>query len=133
IVAEKDEGIKAALSKMRGYVAKFALICHVVDHVDMRGIDNRGVTLDSVQRAIGLVDWFAHEARRIYRMRTKMTSRADQNRQDLLAFIRRNGGQVTSREVVRQISRFGNTTAAKAELATLPHNGWGGRGLRERK
>lgn len=116
--AEKDIATRVSWKKMSGYALKYALIDYLVRQVSQPDYLATSTTTDpqapaarelvgadSMQRAIEIADWFRHEARRIFRMRTDMTSTTDSDEQSLLEFVGKRG-QVTARQVADNFRRF---------------------------
>lgn len=139
---EQDVATRTAWQKMKGYAAKFALIDHVVRQVLANGqsqlnernntdngvIENcrQPVGVESVQRGIDLAEWFKHEARRIYRLRTEMASTSNEERAKLIQFVERKGGEVTARDVAGNFRWLNkNSKLAKEYLDELVTEGLG--------
>jgi hypothetical protein len=98
--ARAEEELAAASSKLEAYAARFALIHHVVSHVN-RGRPGRGAAVGekSIQAVITLCHWFAREARRIYA--TFSETEAERHTRKLLEYITAHGGTVTARHLTR--------------------------------
>jgi hypothetical protein len=131
-ITKRDEinaGLKAALSKMTGYAAKFALIDHLVRHVpdaDDEAIDAPSdqepefIQVETVERAIGLTRWFMGETRRIYRMKQDMVSGGPSSDAELVEFIRRKGRKVTARDVAQNFKgQYPSSQVAAEKLDEL--------------
>lgn len=132
IHTELDVPTRASWKKMPGYALKFALIDHLVHQVMTPNYTGREVApahpeaerdlveADAMSRAIEIADWFRHEARRIFRMRIAMTSTADTDRNDLVAYIRNHGGRITARKLAQNMRRkFPRTEMAVEALKAL--------------
>jgi DNA polymerase I-like protein with 3'-5' exonuclease and polymerase domains len=105
---ESADELAACYSKLEGYAARLALVHHLVT-----GSDGPLTTL-SMQAGITLARWFAHEARRLYRLLAESPQERELRR--LVEYIRSHGGRVSA----RQLQRFNNrryATAAAAETA----------------
>jgi len=105
--------LAAAWSKLEGYAARLALVAHLVRW--SAGDTNNPDMLDeqSLEAGVALARWFGQEARRVYAMLAGPPE--DGERQDAIGIIRRRGGAVTARDLMRSSGRF--QTAADAELA----------------
>jgi hypothetical protein len=123
--AEAEGDVAAALSKLEGYSARFALIHHVVTHVGLDTHDDRDIGPASVEAAVTLAWWFAQETRRVY----AALKEPDVERQTrrLLEWIRlRGAGGVTARDLYRSNSgRYSNPEDAWAALDALAEAGAG--------
>lgn len=108
--------LAAAWSKLEGYCARFALLIHLVRSVSgdptLESAD--AVDAASITAAVGLVEWFGYETRRVYGILHE--SSTDRGRQQLIETITRNGGRITPRELMRAASRS-YPTAEEAEMA----------------
>jgi hypothetical protein len=125
-MAELTGDLAAAFSKLKGACARLALIfhcCRVADG-DATLADPSRIDLASVESAIALVEWFKHEARRIY----AMLSEGDEGRErrQLVEWIERKGGAVTVRDLTHGLRPFrGDTNAARKALEELREAGHG--------
>lgn len=139
--ASAEGEVAAALSKLEGYAARFALLHHVVAHVGLDSDDIREVGPRSIEAGITLCRWFAEEARRIYSTLTESNEERDARR--LLEWIRSKGGRTTVKQLQRSNDKkYPTTEAATSVLETLvvagfgtwedrPVSGKGGRPTRE--
>jgi hypothetical protein len=108
----------AALSKLEGYCARFALVHHVVARVARQADDADPIEAASVEAAVVLTKWFADEARRIY-MVLRESEEARQTRK-LIEFILAHGGGITAKQLQRANGRRWPTSeAATAALQGL--------------
>ena len=118
------DDLAAAWSKLEAYTARFALIfqlCSVVADELIASEDK--IDEAAMQSAIQLSDWFGGEARRVYGMFTE--SEADREDRELAAQIRRRGGTLSARELMRSSHRYPSATAAEAALNRLARRNWG--------
>jgi Protein of unknown function (DUF3987) len=116
--------LSAAYSKLEAYVARFALLYHVVSHAISQATDATPVEAESIEAGIKLARWFAHEARRIYATLSESTGERDTRR--LLDFIRSRGGEITANELWKSNNRrYGSTADAERELNKLLAAGLG--------
>src|SRR5262249_49649457 len=104
----------AALSKLEGMAARFALLHHLVTHAARDSDDCDPVGKDSIDAGVRLCRWFAREFERIYAILSETTEEQDTRR--LVEFIRARGGRITVKELQRSTSRK-YPTAALAEAA----------------
>jgi len=121
----QPEHIGAAWSKLECYVARFALIIHLVREAagDPTLNDPDSIDVDSVNAAIGLVEWFKSETKRLYTI-LEMDSHG---REDLQAveWIIKKGGVVTVREFSRGLAQYKDTKKAEAKINELVEAGFG--------
>jgi len=87
-----------AMSKLEGYCARFCLLFCVLDYYSDE-TRNQDVNAGHVKRARELVEWFAHEADRVYSMIQSPAAQADEER--LLDFVASIGGEITPRRLLR--------------------------------
>jgi hypothetical protein len=125
-LADLDDDLAAAWSKLEAYTARFALIFQLCSWAAGEQYASDQVIDEAAMRsAITLSDWFGGEARRVYATFTE--SDEDRHQRNLIDLIRRKGGQVTARDLMRSSRMF--TTAAEAEaalddLARAGHGRW---------
>lgn len=113
-----SDDLAAAWSKLEAYSARFALIFQLCRDPASIAVDEQ-----SVVDAITLSEWFGHEARRVYGMLVEDDE--DREHRELVGFIRRRGGQVTPRDLMRGGPCFRTSEEAEAELNKLAANGDG--------
>jgi len=121
VVAETgNEFLAAAYSKVPGQAARLALLHHVVTCAWDNACQNPNpagpIPLESLQAGTTLATWFAGESARVYRASTP--------EQALIAWIKKQGGKVTVRDLVTA-KKFGRATDAFAALDTLVSQGKG--------
>lgn len=126
--------LAAAYSKLEGYAARFALIHHVVSHVQSGTIPLE-VELPALQAGVTLCRWFAQEVERIYA--TLLGNSQGEDLRQLITLIYNRGGTISTRELMRaNRRRYSTSLAAKQALDQLaqakvghwieiphPHNG----------
>lgn len=93
-LAGLDEDLAAAWSKLEAYTARFALVFQLVRDPDSQAVDE-----ESVSAAIVLSDWFGGEARRVYGILKE--DQEDSRVRQLVEWIRRHGGEVSARDLMR--------------------------------
>ena len=120
----------AAWSKLIAYVPRFALLLHLITQAEEHTRDD--VTVQSVNTAIRLVDWFKHETRRLYAVindseeMTRLRQRAEWIR-------RRHPGGCTVRVLQQGHRDIENAEAAEIELHKMAKAGLGKWNSRDRK
>jgi len=113
----------SALSKLEAYCARFALMLAVVDKFDNNKREEQ-VNDTHVHRAFELVQWFAREAERVYRMVREPAAKRDSDR--LIDFIAAKGGNITCRDLLRSNpAKYGSIDKATALLEGLASSGMG--------
>ncbi|MEO2046370.1 MAG: hypothetical protein ABGX16_07335 [Pirellulales bacterium] len=73
--------------------------------------------------AIELSDWFGGEAKRVYCLFTE--SEQEEENRKLIEWVHRHGGQVTARELQKNLSRYGTSALANEVLEELVKTGHG--------
>src|SRR5262249_36295247 len=63
---DAEGALAAALAKLEGYAARFALLHHAATHAAIGAGGSVGVR--SVRAGIALAEWFGYETERVYRM-----------------------------------------------------------------
>jgi hypothetical protein len=121
---ELEGDLAAAWSKLEGYVARLALIHHLVRCATGDRLEpEAGIDLESIQAGIAMVRWFGSEDRRIYAALDETDQDAD--RRKLLELIHRHGGEITARELAHASRHYRAPGAAETELQALVQTGWG--------
>ena len=116
-----SDHLRAAWSKLEELPCRLALILHECEG------GGHEVSLDVMERAITMTEWFKHETRRVYAMlfgRTRAPA-AESNGSKLLDWMEERGW-VTEREITRLVTPFkgtGGADAARAVLRDLIANG----------
>lgn len=105
-----------ALSKMTAYCARFAALIELLWHVEGYGSDQT-VSLNSVQSAIKLVEWFAHEWTRVLEVLDE--SETDKERRELVEFIASKGGAITPTQLKESKRAYRGAGAAEQALVAL--------------
>ena len=95
--------MKPVLSKLRGHIARFALIHHVVSCAAHEEDDRFDIGIDSLRNGIILAEWFAYETERVYLI-LSATEEADETRR-LVEWIRGHGGTTTVRRLQNSNSK----------------------------
>ncbi len=123
--ADLTGDLSAAWSKLEGYAARLALVVHFVRWAAEDPTLSTPDAIDeaSVASGITLSRWFGHEARRVYAMLSE--SDEDGDRRQLVELIRRKGGSVTPRELMRSSRQFPTAEAAELALEDLAGAGFG--------
>lgn len=116
---DRDGDELAAWSKLEGYAARLALVMALVeDPATLEVSDN------TLARAIGLVEWFAHEAARFYRGTNEKAE--DRELRELAEWIdAKRDGVVTPRELTQGRRELADVEAAEAAITRLIGAGYG--------
>jgi hypothetical protein len=129
--AHADEQVRlsgdeaAAWSKLEGYAARLAIVVHCLRWAAGDStLAHSGVVDDkSMEAGIALSQWFGQETRRVYA--TLGETDVDRDRRRLMELIRRKGGTLTSRELMRSSGTFQKAEDAEAALEELTKAGIG--------
>ena len=114
-LTELDDDLAAAWSKLEAYAARFALIFQLCSWAaGEQDASDQAVDEAAMQSAIVLADWFGNEALRVYAVLAE--SEADQDDRELIDLIRRKGGEVTPRELMRCSRRYLTSDEAEARV-----------------
>ena len=114
----------AALAKLEGYAARFALLHHVVGRAAGSLDDAVPIREESVRAGALLARWFAAEAQRVYSLFHKTDDERDA--EWLLDRIASHGGSVTPRDLQRTNGkRYRTADAAETALNALVQAGEG--------
>ena len=110
-----DNDLSAAWSKLEGYVARLALVHHLIRVAANDDTVSDSDTVDEISMAAGIAlsRWFGAEAKRVYAMLGEGAE--DQAERELIELIRRLGGTVTGRKLQRHSRKF--KTAKEADNA----------------
>lgn len=121
-LADLDDDLAAAWSKLEAYAARFALIIQLCAWA--AGVAS-GDAIDesSMQAGIELSDWFGGEAKRVYGLFVE--SEEDREQRELVELIRRRGGAITARELMHTSRQYQPTEVADAALTGLARTGHG--------
>ena len=108
----------AAMAKIEGYAARFALIFTLCDDPDALEVGE-----DEMRRAIVLAKWLTDETSRVYLLLGEPPVEAARRR--LADWIRSRGGTVTLRDVHHNLNRFKTAEEVRDALADLEAHGLG--------
>ena len=116
--------LAAAWSKLEGYAARLALVCHLTDWAAGSDATPGPVDQAAVESGIALTEWFKNETRRVY----AVLGEGDEERADreLVDLIRRRGGAITAREL-QQASRAYPTAECRRRSLDGAGEVWAGR------
>jgi len=124
-----DNRLASAMSKLRAYCARIALVLHLADEAGL------GMTLDdpspidekTMRSACELTRWFANESERIYGSLIDKGAEPENDRARLLQMIRNKGGSVSPRDVqLWRRSKYPTAERARKALESLERDGQGG-------
>ncbi|MCC7083764.1 MAG: DUF3987 domain-containing protein [Pirellulales bacterium] len=121
-MAELDDDLAACWSKLEAYAARFALIFQLASWAQ-GDADGDSIDQNSMDAAIGLADWFGGEAKRVYGIMVETEQGREQR--ELVELIRRKGGKVTGRDLMRCSRRYPIAEDAEAALDALVAAGYG--------
>ncbi|WP_436716401.1 YfjI family protein [Roseiconus lacunae] len=118
-----DEDEAAVASKLRGYVPRIALLLHCCRQAAGEFVSD-DLDSDSMLAAIGIVEWFGTEIRRIY---TSLDDdKATAKMRALVEWIKtRHDGKATARQVQQGVKRIKSSEDAQQELTALADAGLG--------
>jgi len=120
--ADLPPTLRGPWAKLMGYCARFALLIHLL-RVACGEVKELAVDGESVRRAVILVDYFKSQARRVYR---RMPTPGDKREQQVLAWVRRQGGKASVRDLyTNQVAGLKKPDEAKAMLLRLQQRGHG--------
>lgn len=117
--------LSAAWSKLEEYAARLALVIHCVQVAAGKPTLTDVNSVDEVSMAAGirLAEWFKYEIRRVYSGLSK--TKNDQSQRELVEWINRKGGSVTTRDVQQGRREFKKALEAEAVLNELVKAGYG--------
>ncbi len=117
--------LASVASKLEGYAARLALVVHFVRWAadDPTLADPNAVDETSIAVGVSLTQWFMSEARRVYGILGE--SEDDGQLRQLIELIERNGGEVTTRNLIRSSRMFLKTADAEAAIDKLVAAGFG--------
>ncbi len=115
-LADLDDDLAAAWSKLEAYAARFALIFQLCSwaagEADDQVIDEAAMT-----SGIELSDWFGGEAKRVYGLFSE--SSQDRDQRELVELIEKKGGRITPRELSTSSRRYRKSGLAEDALDDL--------------
>jgi len=115
--------VRAAYAKLEAYGGRLALLFHLIDLACGRVPGKRWeVNSCSVDAAVEVVEWFAHETRRVYRGMAGGQSADDA---ELVKLIRENGGRITARELAHKSRKYRSPGSANEALERIRKLGLG--------
>ncbi|NLS96594.1 MAG: DUF3987 domain-containing protein [Planctomycetaceae bacterium] len=121
--ADREGDLAAAWSKLEEVPARLALILHLVRWAAGELVDHDVVDDQSMTAAVALGRWFCREAERVYD--TLAETEEDRERRRLVDWIKRRGGETTTREALTGCRWLRSATAADAALTDLVRAGVG--------
>lgn len=125
-LAELTGDRAAAWSKLRETAARLALIIHAVRVAADEDADE-DVDVESMDRALRLIEWHKHETRRVYAIlgQTDEETAARQADERLIRWIDRHGGTTTAARLVGACRWISTSDEAEAALRRLVAAGAG--------
>jgi hypothetical protein len=113
-----DDDLRAALSKLEAYTARFALIFQLCSWAAKEEhASNNEINASNMERAIVIARWFEGQARRVYQFFSQ--KHADAEFRELIEIVRRLGGRITVRELQRGSRKYSGSGEASQALETL--------------
>lgn len=110
------------VSKMRAWVARLALVCHMIRQAGAQPTLGHRIDADSIRRGIGLARWAAREWQRVFEGMERGSIEADDRA--LRDWVRGRGGVATTRDLQRHgPAAYRAPGAAEAGLARLARSG----------
>lgn len=121
----QTEHIASAWAKLEGYVARIALIIHLIREAmeDCTLGDPERIDLKSMNDAIGVIVWFKTEISRLYEHLGM--SQEQRETQLVINWIDKQGGAVTVRDFSRGLKKYNDAKVAKQKLIELEQAGIG--------
>lgn len=120
--ADLDDDLRAAASKLEAYAVRLGLILHLCSWA-VGDVYRDQVDESSIAAGIELSRWFENETRRVYGLFSE--SSKDEELRELAALVKRKGGRVTARDLVRGSRRFKTSADADSALDSLRRAGYG--------
>jgi hypothetical protein len=116
--------LQAAFARLEAYAARLALIHHVVRLAGNQHDDQVPVELESMQAGVTLSRWFKAETERVYGQ--LLQSADERNAETLVEMIRKRGGRISVRELMRSYTqRYVDVASAESALEKLVELGLG--------
>jgi len=122
-IADATGDEAAVLSKIEAAAARLALVLHLVRHAAGDPDVRDAVDDQDIQAGVRVAEWYAGEAFRVYGLFGE--SDEDRDRREIVEFIRRHGGTVTARDLMRSSRKYGTADQAEAVLQDLASAGLG--------
>lgn len=116
--------LAAAWSKLEGYAARLALVCHLSNWAAGSDATPGPVDQVAVESGISLTEWFKNETRRVY----AVLGESDEERvnRELVDLIQSHSGAITPRELMHATRQYrGSIEDAEAALDGLVTAGRG--------
>jgi hypothetical protein len=120
--AELTGDLAAAWSKLEGYAARLALVLHLVRvAAGDNTADPDAVDAQSIESGVALSRWFGQETRRVYAALSESVEQ--RKRRELVELMRRKGGKITVRELMRSSRQYDEAGKAESDLDELVRSG----------
>lgn len=97
---------KAVWAKMEEYPIRIAMVLHAVRIVEEQIGLGAEISVQTMEAAIRLTNWFKHESLRIIELTCGVSAQNDLDYISILEAIQANGGTASIREIVRRRSKF---------------------------
>lgn len=117
------DSLRGPWAKMEGYAARLALIIHMLRYICDETADE-DIDEQSMSAAADLIDYFKSQTQRVYA--ELRTTPEDRKAEKVWAWIQKQGGTVTAREVLRShVGGIKKSDEAKKTLRDLAERGYG--------
>lgn len=120
-LANPDDDLAAAWSKLEAYSARFALIFQLVAWAAGDASAGSAISESSISAGIELSDWFGLEARRVYGLFSE--SEEEEEQRNLIEWVRRHGGRTTASNLQSHNRTYRASGLANAALNGLVKTG----------
>ncbi|MBI4602370.1 MAG: DUF3987 domain-containing protein [Planctomycetes bacterium] len=118
--SDLDGPIGAAAGKVRGVVARLALVVHLATWAESGAPEPGPVTEDAIRTGIALAEWFWREARRTYRAVLGRGATLPAKLLRLVRWVEAHGGEAKPHEVARGMrDHKGDADHAERDLMAL--------------
>jgi hypothetical protein len=115
-LADLDDDLAAAWSKLEAYAARFALIFQLCAWAAGEA-DDLAIDEAAMASGIALSDWFGGEAKRVYGLFTE--SIQDRDQRELVELIEKRGGRITARDLAHDSRKYRKVGQAEEALQEL--------------
>jgi len=117
--------MKSLWGKLEESAIRLAMVIHLAKWAEGEESDPDVISLDSLQRGMGLAEWFGWEGARIYRLFFG-SSAFDADMEEVVHYVETKGGSITVRDLSRGPKKYrGNAEGAERALASLVQAGIG--------
>ena len=127
VADESNDDLRAHLAKLKGVCVRLATIIQclmcVIGGFGV-GDTTTCITIEALQCAIEITEWFKYEARRVYAILCE--GDVEREQRELIEWIARRGGSCTVRDLTHNVRKWrGEPDAAREQLNSLVEAGLG--------